>query len=265
MATLLLAACSGDGDEPPAAAVSPTAQVTLLVTPNGIGDNGYNDCIVDGLFRFYEQWGVPVSLLQPNDSTQAVNMYKSWLNRHAVADSAVLTVASSAYEQMVKSLPPRLTGTGSRVLLLESLLSLDGVSSVFINRYGVSYWAGAMLHDRAMLVYAAAPGIPVIEAAISGFLDGHNCQLPHLDRDSVATTYYLSDSEGGFASAETAYKFVYNFIDSHKGDFLFDYSIFPPVTDGVNILIMYARARLPDRNYQKQVTPGTPEKLKIKN
>ena len=226
-ATVGLTACSSDDGEPSAAVLRPAAEVTLLITPNGIGDNGYNDCIVDGLFRFYEQTGVPVKLLQPNDSAEAVSMYKSWLSDHQVADSAVLVVGSSAYEQMVTSQLPRLTGTGSRVLLMESLLSQEGVSSVFINRYGVSYWAGAMLHDCPVMVYAAAPGIPVLEPAIEGFLDGHDCQLPHEGRDSVAMVYYLTDTESGFASAETAYKFMFNYIYEFDGDLLFDVSVFP--------------------------------------
>lgn len=226
-AGLGLTACSSDDEEPSADALHPTAEVTLLVTPNGIGDNGYNDCIVDGLFHFYEHSGVPVNLLQPNDSAEAVSMYSNWLSNHTMADSAVLVLGSSSYEQMVKSIPPRLTGTGSRVLLMESLLSQEGVSSLFIDRYGVSYWAGAILHTCPVMVYAAASGVPVLEPAIQGFLDGHDCQLPHVGRDTVAITYYLSDSEGAFASSEVAYKFIYNYIYNFDDGFMCDVSIFP--------------------------------------
>ena len=226
-ATMSLTACSSDDGEPSAAALRPVAEVTLLVTPNGIGDNGYNDCIVDGLFRFHELSGVSVNLLHPNDSAEAVSMYSNWLSDHTVADSAVLIVASSSYEQMVKSIPPRLTGSGSRVLLMESQLRQEGVSSLFINRYGVSYWAGAILHTCPVMVFAAAPDIPVLEPAIQGFFDGHDCQLPHVGRDTVAITCYLSDSEGGFASAEAAYRFTYNYIYEYDDAFMFDISIFP--------------------------------------
>ena len=227
MATLSLTACSSDDGEPSAAVLPTAARVTLLITPNGLGDNGYNDCIVKGLFRFYELSGIPVSLIQPQDSMEAVALYRDWLNENAETDSAVLVVGSSTYEQMVMNQPPQLTGTGSRVLLMESMLSLEGASTVMIDRYGVSYWAGAMLHDSPALIYAAAPGISVLEPAIQGFLDGHNCQPAHVGRDSIVTTAYLSDSESGFASSEAAYNFMITFIQKNDADFLCDYCIFP--------------------------------------
>lgn len=226
-ATLGLTACSSDDGEPSATTLQPTAEVTLLVTPNGNGDNGYNDCIVSGLFRFHEQWGVPVNLLQPNDSAEAVTLYKNWLSDHEAADSAVLIVASSFYEQMVSGNPPQLTGTGSRVLLMESRLDQEGVSSLFIDRYGVSYWAGALLHVCPVMVFAAAPDIPVLEPAIKGFLDGHDCELPHTGKDSLSVVIYLSDSEGGFASSEAAYNFIVNFLSNSDDAYFPYYSIYP--------------------------------------
>ena len=39
--------------------------------------------------------------------------------------------------------------------------------------------------------------------------------------------YYLTDTESGFASAETAYKFMFNYIYEFDGDLLFDVSVFP--------------------------------------
>lgn len=225
-ATLIMTACSSDGDEPAAAASRTKASVSLIVTPNGVGDNGYNDCMVKGLFRFFEKTGVPVSLLQPDDSTEAVALYRNWLSEHATADSAVLVVGSSSFEQMVENIPPRLSGSGSRVLLLESTRSLEGASTLMIDRYGVSYWAGAMLHDCPVAIYAAAPGIPVLELAIQGFLDGHDSQ-PHTGRDSLAHIFYLSDAESGFANAETAYSLMTRHIEEYDEGFIFDYSVYP--------------------------------------
>lgn len=227
MATLSLTACSSDDEEPSADALRLAAEVTLLVTPNGIGDNGYNDCIVSGLFRFHELWGVPVNLLQPKDSAEAVTLYRNWMSDHEAADSAVLILGSSSYEQMVSSQPPRLRGTGSRVLLMESLLNQEGVSSLFIDRYGVSYWAGALLHVCPVMVFAAAPDIPVLEPAIDGFLDGHDCELPHTGIDSLSFIAYLSDNEGGFASSETAYNYIANLLNNSADDYFSYYSIYP--------------------------------------
>lgn len=202
---LLLActACSSDDDTTTAPPQRGKPSVTLLASLEGLGDNGYNDCMVNGIFGFYEQTGVVVRLLLPADMTEAETMYQQWLTANAKTDSAVIIVGSSAYETMVSRATPTLTGSGSRILLTESQASISGVSTVAVNRYGASYLAGAMLGDFPVYILAAAPNIPMLETAIKGFQDGH---AAHAGQDATVTVGYLTEGESAFANPGLAYR-----------------------------------------------------------
>lgn len=171
MMSVGLSSCSGDNSaciepEPPR-----VASVTLMVTENSLGDNGYNDCAADGILAFAYETDTPLRMLQPTDMTEAEAMYRRWLEEHSEADSAVLIVGSTAYEPMVRQWSPALKGRGSRVLLVESDNEIEGVTTVMIDRYGVGYLAGAMSRDFDALILAAAPGYSTLETAIGGFSD----------------------------------------------------------------------------------------------
>ncbi|MBQ9286536.1 MAG: hypothetical protein IJ209_09715, partial [Bacteroidaceae bacterium] len=210
------------------------AEVTYLVSPNGLGDNGYNDCIVDGLFRFHEQTGRTASLLEPSDSAEAMAMYRNWVQSHAAADSAMLILGSSVYENIVSQEPPRLAGHGSRVMLMESMLQVESVNSVMVDRYGAAYLAGAMVSDYPALILAAAPGVPTLDMAISGFRDGHERNFPNSSDESLLELQYLADNESGFAKPEEAYGLLYDYIYEREMNLLFDLAIFP-LLGGSNI------------------------------
>lgn len=204
MALLACIACSSDDEPVPTAPPNRgKPSVTLLVAVEGLGDNGYNDCMVDGIFGFYEQTGIVVRLLLPADAQEAETMYRQWLDANASADSAVIIVSSGSYESLVSSVTPRLTGSGSRVLLTESQAAISGVSTVAVNRFGASYLAGAMLGALPAFVIAAAPGVPMIETAIRGFREGH---AAHAAQGATVTVGYLSDDERGFVMPDSAYR-----------------------------------------------------------
>ena len=69
---LLLTACSKDNDET-VTVETPTgvATVTYLVTPNGLGDNSYNDAAAEGIFAFAHVTGTRLRMLQPKDEAEA--------------------------------------------------------------------------------------------------------------------------------------------------------------------------------------------------
>ena len=115
-----------------------------MATPNGLGDNGYNDAAAEGVFAFAGETGTRLRLLLPKDEAEAERMYHQWLADNAAQDSAVLILGSSVYETIARSNRATLSGKGSRVLLFESDAEIDGVSTVIISRYGVSWLAGAM-------------------------------------------------------------------------------------------------------------------------
>ncbi len=205
IAAALLAACSSDDNSLNRGAADHRATVTLLCTPNGLGDNGYNDDAAAGLFAFAKESGTTLRLLLPDDLTEGQTMYRQWLAANTETDSAVLIVGSSIYEQMLHSTPPTLKGKGSRVLLFESDATLEGVSTVILNRYGASWLGGTMSHAFDALILAAAPGFPTVEESIAGFRNGHEAAG---DGTRHVTLQYLAEGEEGFAMPDSAYHVI---------------------------------------------------------
>ena len=231
--TLLLTACSSD-DDLDSGVVGSCATVTLLCTPNGLGDNGYNDDAAAGLFAFAKESGTVLRLLQPEDLAEGQTMYRQWLSDNAEADSVVLVVGSSAYEQTIRSTPPSLKGKGSRVLLFESDATLEGVSTVMLNRYGASWLAGAMSHSFDALILAAAPSFSTVEVSIEGFRNGHEATG---DGTRSVTLQYLADGEEGSAMPDSAYH-VLSARTNQYWDFD-DVMIFPLLGGSVTGVVRY--------------------------
>jgi basic membrane protein A len=197
------------------------ANITLLVTPNGLGDNGYDDDAAKGVFAFMEESGVPVHLMMPEDVVEGEEMYLQWLSENATRDSSVLIVGSPAYIDVLKRTPPKLSGRGSRVMLFESDEQIEGVSTVMINRYGVSYLAGAMSNEFDAFILAAAPGYTTLEDAIAGFKYGHQSIG---DGSRTVTLQYLADGEEGFAMPDSAYRTMCRRAEQY---WYYDEMIFP--------------------------------------
>lgn len=235
VAVCCAAACDNSEEAPRADSGARQAVVTLMTSRNGLGDNGYNDGIAAGIFAFAEATGTGVRLLQPENGSEADSLYRKWVADYASADSAVLVLASSAYEPMVRQSPLFLKGKGSRVLLLESDADglPDAVSTCRIHRYGASYLAGAMSGWFNTVVMAAAPQFRAVDEAIEGYTAGHAAHaLPGL----VAETLYLADSEAGFAMPDSAYRMAYR---EFSGEDQQDFMVFPLLGGSGSGLIRY--------------------------
>ena len=207
---LLLAACSKDNEVEETQAG--LATVTYLTTPNGLGDNGYNDAAAEGIFAFAFETGTRLRLLQPNNDTEAEQMFSQWLVENADADSAVLIIGSSVYEAMARRVSAQhqaelanVHGRGGRVLLFETETAIEGITTMAVSRYGASYLCGAMSGAFDALVLSAVKGNPILEESVKGFLDGYNA---HHAEDTRVEVQYLSDNELGFAMPDSAYKLM---------------------------------------------------------
>lgn len=201
------------------------ATVTFLVTSNGLGDNSFNDAAAEGFFAFGQETGTNLRLLLPADGAEAEEMYGKWLSDNAQKDSAVLILGSSEYEAMASRNKPALTGEGSRVLLIDSAAEIEGVSTVMIGRYGVSYLAGALCQRLDALVLAAAPGFPTLEESIAGFMDARESYAGEFWGDPCTTTlHYIADSEAGFAMPDSTYRYMIRRADQ---DLFYSEIVFP--------------------------------------
>lgn len=199
------------------------ANVTLLVSPYGLGDNGYNDCIADAVFAFSEQHGTEVHLLLPDNEKEAARLYAQYLADNENKDSSIIILGASSYEHIAKQTPLTLKGKGSRVLLVDGNSDElpDGVFSFIIDRYGVSYLVGAMSADFNALIFAAAPGYTTLESAIKGFVDGHTT---YRDAGRASEVVYLADGEEGFAMPDSAYRVIARRM---QYSWIYDEMIFP--------------------------------------
>lgn len=201
------------------------ATVTFMVSPNGLGDNGYNDAAAEGFFAFGDETGTRLRLLLPESETDAEQMYRQWLSENEEKDSTVLILGSSAFETMALRNKASLKGKGSRVLLFESNLAVEGISTLIISRYGVSYLAGAMSQRIDAFILAAKKGHPTLEESIKGFQDARELYAGEYQGDPCTTTLqYLVDSGEGFAMPELAYRAVMQRADQ---DVLYNEIIFP--------------------------------------
>lgn len=213
IAALALGSCSNDDDHVniDETVVPNSPNVVLMPSINGMGDDGYNDAILDGLFMFHEATGTTFNVLHPDNMEEAERMYNKWIIENTYADSCVLVIASSVYEEMVSSTPVSLKGKNSRILLLESMAEINGVSTLSINRYGSSYMAGALVGQYPAYVLAATSGMPLLETAIQGFKDGHDA---HVGRYPDVQVEYLAKGEEGFVMPDSAYRTMARHIET---------------------------------------------------
>lgn len=234
---LILASCSHDGPDRLSWEQSRQATVTVLASPAGLGDNGFNDAMIEGVFAFAQESGVKLRLLLPNDTTQAISMYDQWLLDNKSQDSTVLILGNTWYINAVQRNTPALSGKGSRILLLESNDTLQGVSTISINRYGVSWLAGAMTSNFDALILAAAPRYEVIDESIKGFIDGRKAHPgSHNGKECTTSINILTHDEAGFSMPDSAYRFMVRRAMEYEA---YDEFIFPLLRGAQTGVIRY--------------------------
>ena len=111
------------------------------------------------------------------------------------------------------------------MLLFESNAEIDGISTVMVSHYGVSYLAGAMSQNFDALILAAAKGVPALEESIAGFQEARAAYAGEFeDRPCQTTLHYLAEGEAGFVMPDSAYRYIARRADKY---FNYDEMIFP--------------------------------------
>ena len=205
---LILFACSDSESVGVSESNSGIANITLVASINGIGDNSYNDQILAGLFRLYENQGVPFHLVQPESIDEAKSLVKSWLNENADTDSSLLILASSEYVGLAQKIDAHFTGDGNKILLFEadSARLPQNIYSFSIDRYGASYLTGAILGDYPNIILASAPGFATLETSIEGYRKGYEAHKTVKDTLSIVYVSEIENDETAFNNTELAYK-----------------------------------------------------------
>lgn len=208
----VLFSCSErDGDT--AETFNESLSVTLVTSLNGAGDNGYNDLILSGALKFYqEQENVNLSLVWPHNIEEAESFLASWMEKESDVRE-LLILGSNDYELMVREKDVELDKQKT-ILLFESE-AIPNVNTIRIQRYGVSYLAGCIVApEGCATIIAAMPDEPILMDAISGFSDGFNA---YYNEDNVEDSYYfstgldtiyLANDYTGYAMPDSTYRLV---------------------------------------------------------
>lgn len=204
--------------------------VTVVFSPDGLGDNGYNDLILRGVLRFAEAHAdVATRLCMPETLDEARLIANGWCQNRGDGYS-LLVLAASNYVELARDelggLP--LDSSRRQILLFESgRLDSVPVSTFMVSTYGAAWMAGVCAAQIAQtpLVVLANGRDPVLKRSYDGFADGFRFALG--DESQVVDSVCLSAGNDGFAMEYEAYRKMGEWAEQY--DFVF------PVAGGSNM------------------------------
>ena len=205
-------------------------EVMVLFSPNGLGDNGYNDQVLRGVVRYAngdKGTDVEVDYYNPMSLEDGVRIIDEWRDTTFDEGSGLLVLASAVYKDTLMSrLQKRPLDTLHRkVLMFETdKVALPGVSTFGLSMYGAAYIAGAVAKEMhsTPLIALANPTDKSINVAADGFREGYAAY-----GDDKIDAVYLSDADEGYAMADSVYRLMYDW--GMRYNFIF------PVMGGSNM------------------------------
>lgn len=189
--------------------ISDAIEVTVLFSPNGFGDSGYNDYILYGMQRSYLELGYDFTYHVPDDVETGMEIYEAW-RTDTLADGckkSLFVFASSEYVEAFTN-ASRPTDDRKDILLFESTHAVEGAYTFYLGMYGIGYTIGALCHQQNTnyfthaAVIAANQHDPIIKRAIDGLTDGFTEA-----GGTACDTYYLGNTATeGYNLVEEAYQ-----------------------------------------------------------
>lgn len=231
-----LSACSSDDDAYTPLA-SPRPQVVVMYAPGGLGDQGYNDCILAGVQSFKKNFYGKADVYQysPGSINEAERLLTDWLSLPESDVPALFVVASDDYEALTgMCLRRHPLSANKRILLFESDNEMGlPVTTFHLTMAGASYLAGVTAatyidglrqtgESKDALIVLAHPDDAVTAQAAASFSDGFYATTSAAKVD----TEYLADDWTGYVSAQLAYQNMDRWSQS--------YSFVFPVAGGSN-------------------------------
>ena len=199
------------------------AQVEVVLSPGGVGDQGYNDKILRGLERAAVQYGFTLAIHIPEEKEQGIGIYESWLadTLNHECNRSLFVFAGSEYEYLLEELTlPE--DSRKDVLMFETDRQREGIYTFSVGCYAASYLAGATSvmdnygMEQKALVIAANPHDPQVKRAVEGYRDGYlaaggdGCDI-----------HYLSETpDGGYRMPDEAYQYCME----QKGNYMYHFS-----------------------------------------
>ena len=193
-------------------------RVEVVLSPGGVGDQGYNDMILRGLQQASAKYGFTLAIHVPEEKEQGLEIYQKWLDTTPDDDCkrSLFVFAGSEYEYLLKGLQ-RPTDARMDVLMFETDRPAEGIYTFRIGTYGASYLAGAtsVLDDdgegQKALVIAANPHDRNVKRAVDGYRDGYLAA-----GGNGCDVYYLSEEpDGGYQMQDEVYRYCLKKLDKY--------------------------------------------------
>lgn len=82
-------------------------RVEAVLSPGGVGDQGYNDKILRGIQLAAAQYGFTLAFHIPEEKEQGIHVYEDWLNAPLgnECERSLFVFSGSEYEYLLEGLP----------------------------------------------------------------------------------------------------------------------------------------------------------------
>ena len=194
------------------------ANVHVVLSPKGVGDQGYNDNILRGFQKAANQYGFTLTIHIPNEKEQGIYIYEDWLNSKLddECQRSLFVFSGSEYEYLLEELTPP-AELRKDVLMFETDKQVDGIYTFSVGCYAASYLAGASCifeekEDQKALIIAANPHDKNVKRAVDGYRDGYVAS-----GGFACDVYYLSNElDGGYQMQNEAYQYCMKNIGKYS-------------------------------------------------
>lgn len=186
------------------------ARVEVVLSPGGVGDQGYNDNILRGFQEASVKYGFTLAVHIPEEKEMGIQIYKDWMDAQLddKCERSLFVFSCSEYEYLLEdlTLPDDIR---KDVLMFETEREVDGIYTFFVGCYAASYLAGATCvldtegEEQKALVIAANPHDRQVRRAVDGYRDGYLAA-----GGNGCDVHYLSEEpDGGYRMQDEAYRF----------------------------------------------------------
>ena len=186
------------------------ARVEVVLSPGGVGDQGYNDKILRGFQEASVKYGFTLAVHIPDEKEQGMQIYDEWLDTSLDDDCerSLFVFSGSEYEYLLEdlTLPDDIR---KDVLMFETEQEVEGIYTFFVGCYAASYLAGATSvfdtegEEQKALVIAANPHDRQVRRAVDGYRDGYLAA----GGDGCDVHYLSEEPDGGYRMQDETYQF----------------------------------------------------------
>lgn len=193
-----------------------------MLSPKGVGDQGYNDNILRGFQKAANQYGFTLAFHIPEEKEQGIHIYEDWLNSKLddKCQRSLFIFSGSEYEYLLEELTqPK--DFRKDVLMFETDKQVDGIYTFSVGCYAACYLAGATsvleeTDNQKALIIAANPHDKNVKRAVDGYKDGYETF-----GGVTCDVYYLSNElDGGYQMQDEAYQYCMK----NRGTYTFYFS-----------------------------------------